>query len=72
MVEHGVGFKRDEGSRGTWVEVEFDQYRSQTESAYLVEVDGKEIWLPKSQVRNFFADGTCEVQEWLAREKGLI
>jgi hypothetical protein len=72
MTEHRTGFKRDEGSRGAWVEIGFDQYRYQTSMAYLVEIGGKEFWFPKSQTRNFFADGSCEIQEWLAREKGLI
>jgi len=46
----------------------------ETEKALLVDVgegEGKEIWLPKSQCE-VEDDCTIVVEEWLAKEKGLI
>ncbi len=48
-----------------------------TPKALLVEIDGEEYWLPKSQlgkatdVENEGDIGTIEIPKWLAEEKGL-
>ena len=43
----------------------------ETERAWLVFDGTREAWLPKSQVeRN--PDGTFTMEEWLAKEKGLL
>lgn len=42
----------------------------ETAYAYLTEYDGKELWLPKSQVT--WDDGTFTIPEWLAIDKGLV
>jgi hypothetical protein len=41
----------------------------ETDAAWLLEIDGEEIWLPKSQVE---WDGEyVTLPEWLAEERGL-
>ena len=50
-----------------------------TEKAVLIDCDGKEVWIPKSLIKNFddqeigtrFA-GNIEIPEWFAHEKELI
>ena len=48
----------------------------ETERAWLIDEGTKEVWIPKSQgeiyTRNL--DGTVDlfVEEWIAKEKGLI
>jgi hypothetical protein len=48
------------------------------EKALLVEVEGEQIWIPKSQIHDdsevYKADteGTLVIPEWLAKEKGLV
>jgi len=50
----------------------------ETDAALLVEIDGKEWWIPKSQidesseVRAEDDEGTLVITEWIATEKGLI
>lgn len=50
----------------------------QTEKALLVELDGKEIWVPQSQIDDdsevFEAggEGVLVVSEWWATERGLV
>jgi hypothetical protein len=49
--------------------------QNETPRAILVEVDGKEVWLPKSRVEvDRMADGTAEIRvpEWLAMKEGLM
>ena len=52
------------------VEIEGEVVR-ETERAWLIDVDGDEIWLPKS-ICTDNEDGTFTVPEWLAIEKGLV
>ena len=57
------------------VEVQFDELVHETDMAYLLEIYGQQMWIPKSQVDDLFEDGEGNkiiVKEWLAREKGLI
>lgn len=52
--------------------------KRETDLALLCEIDGDEIWIPKSQiaaesdVQGAHDKGTLIVKEWIAREKGLI
>ena len=43
----------------------------ETDKAYLLDVGGREVWVPKSQVQNN-EDGTFTLPEWLAIEKELV
>lgn len=54
------------------VTVCFDHIEHETRSAYLLAIDGEEIWIPKSQIRNFdeFLQ-EFKIPAWLAIEKGL-
>ena len=46
----------------------------------LVEIDGDEIWIPKSQIHDNsevydagdHSEGTLVITEWIAKEKGLL
>lgn len=50
----------------------------ETEFALLVEIDGEEVWMPKSQIQDESEvtepgdEGALVVTEWIAREKNLI
>jgi len=60
--------------------VEFSDVKAiaETEVALLCEVDGEEVWLPKSQVQDESEvwqkgdEGTLVVSEWIAKQKGLL
>ncbi len=64
-------------SRDNEVQIEDAECVRETDKALLVQVDGLEVWIPKSQLR----DGTelkergdvglLVIPEWLAEEKGL-
>ena len=54
------------------VEVDFDRIVGETDLAFLVEIDGEEYWLPKSQCEIDEGGKTVSMPEWLAEEKGLI
>lgn len=42
-----------------------------TDAALLVDFEGTQVWLPKSQVEDN-NDGTFTMPEWLAIEKGIV
>lgn len=52
--------------------------KHETEAAILCVVDGKEVWIPKSQiddsseVKEDGDEGTLVVSEWIAEQKDLI
>lgn len=50
---------------------DFEELIHETDLAYLVEIEGDEYWLPKSQCDIDEDDQTIEMPNWLAREKGL-
>lgn len=60
--------------------VRFDNVRAikETEAALLCLIEGKEVWIPKSQITDdseVYEDGhegILVVTEWIAFEKGLI
>lgn len=53
--------------------VEIDGWLKETEKAYLVVVDGDEVWLPKSLTELHISAKRSEVElpRWLAIEKGV-
>ena len=53
------------------VTIDFDELKHETDSAVLVEIDGEDIWIPKSQITTM-SDFDLDIPEWLAIEKGLI
>ena len=60
-----------------WVHLEDCTVKRATEKALLVEYDGREFWLPRSQVSEGekYEEGdagvTISVTEWVAKQKGL-
>jgi hypothetical protein len=54
-------------------EFEFEEIRFETLLAYLLIVDGEEIWIPKSQIIAIDKrDMQAEISLWLAEKKGWI
>jgi hypothetical protein len=54
-------------------EFEFEEIRFETLLAYLLIVDGEEIWIPKSQIIAIDKrDMQAEIPLWLAEKKGWI
>lgn len=55
------------------VTIYFDELLHQTDDAYKLLIDREQIWLPKYACRDLDEeDGTVEVLEKVAVEKGLI
>ncbi len=60
-----------------WVRVEYDDILRVTENAVLLDIDGEDVWMPKSQMDADYSDrvgqgeGHMYVTEWIAGEKGL-
>lgn len=55
--------------------IDFDGVIAQTERGVLVNVDGDEIWIPKSLVDNLDSiedDGYLELPVWFAEQEGLV
>jgi hypothetical protein len=50
----------------------------ETEKAILCEIDGKQVWLPKSQIHDdsevykMGTEGELVISQWLAEEKDLV
>lgn len=71
-----TGFWDKKPSETVWVDVEGPL--RETDAAYLFDIDGEEVWLPKSQVkarkRNLDLTGfvRIEVPRWLAAKNGLV
>jgi hypothetical protein len=61
-----------------YVHVNVDKVLRETEKAFLVLVDGEEVWLPHSQIADWddYEAGdenvTMSVTEWIAEQKGLL
>lgn len=53
------------------VDLEIDRIKHRTEKAILITKDGKDVWLPKSQIE-INDDDTITLPEWLAIEKELV
>lgn len=54
------------------VGVKYDELEKETESAFLITIDGENIWIPKSQSRLYDVNKKIYIPEWLAFKKGLI
>lgn len=53
------------------IEVCYDEFVSETADAWLIEVDGIDIWFPKSECQIDKRGETIDVPKWLARREGL-
>ena len=57
------------------VEIDVDEFKTETEKSYLFVIKGKEIWIPKSVCEELDVDengGFIYVQEWFAEQEDLI
>lgn len=54
------------------VDVEVDRWLTETPQALLLVINGKRVWLPKSQVEFNEEDGTVSMPEYYAIDKELI
>lgn len=60
-----------------YVHIDVDVILGITDKAFLVSIDGEEIWLPASQIFDpeEYEKGdeniTLSITQWIAREKGL-
>jgi hypothetical protein len=78
--------RRVEEDNDEWVEVPFDNLLAQTPKAFLIEFDGDEYWVAKSQVDNTEAleeemskppqergeTDVIIVPRWVARQNGWL
>ena len=56
------------------IEILFDEYvrKIATEKAHAVKIDGKIVWLPKSQCKDLDTHKhSVMVEDWLVKAKGL-
>jgi hypothetical protein len=64
-------------SNSRWVHIDVDRIEQETDAAFLLDIDGEEIWVPKSQVADArdYVKGdenvSMSITEWIARQKGL-
>lgn len=64
-------------SQSGWVHLDVDEVLRETDKAFLLLIDGEEVWVPKSQVSDADkyeagdTDVTVSVTTWLAEQKGL-
>jgi len=60
------------------VSFEVDEVVKETEAAFLCSIEGEELWIPKSQLKDGSDEleeggsGTIVIPTWLAEEKGLV
>lgn len=52
-------------------DISFTTVIQETEKAYLLLIEGEEVWLPKSQVEVHEGDQVVVCPNWLCEEKGL-
>lgn len=61
----------------SWVHLDVEEVKRETDKAFLVVIDGEQVWIPKSQIDSpdDYEEGdtncTISVTEWIANEKGL-
>lgn len=53
-------------------EYEVEEYKHETDKAWLLVIDGEEYWLAKSQCDYDEEEMVVEIPDWLAEEKGLL
>ena len=54
------------------VEVVYSKIVATTEKAYLLDIGGKELWMPKSHCELDEETHTAFLTDWIAEQKGLI
>lgn len=54
------------------LDINYDELVTETEAAWLLSIDGREVWLPKSQCRIYEKTKVIYVPEWLATERDLV
>lgn len=54
------------------VEIPYDEIVHETTMAWLITIDGDEVWIPMSICKLNEQNREIEMPEWLAIEKGLI
>lgn len=52
--------------------VPYSEIEHETCAATLFSIDGKKVWLPKSQTKIHFKEREVELPEWLAIDKDLV
>lgn len=61
-----------------WVSFEDVEVKKETDKAILCDIEGEEIWIPKSQISDDSevyeedTSGTLIISRWLAKEKDLV
>lgn len=64
-------------SASDWVHLQVDEIKKETEKAFLMVIDGEEVWIPKSQMADpdDYEEGECDcevsITHFIAIEKGL-
>lgn len=64
-------------SASSWVHLDVEVIKAETDMAFLLVIDGDEYWIPKSQISDpeIYAvddeDVTVSVTEYIANQKGL-
>jgi len=61
-----LGIPRDE-----LLTIDYDALLHEGEMAWLIEIDGRQVWLPKSECELDEDDGTIEVPKWICDEEDL-
>jgi len=56
----------------TEISIKFDSLGKPTEKAFLIIIDGREIWLPKSETRMYEKNKKVYIPDWIALKNGLI
>ncbi len=60
-----------------YVHLDVEKILRETDKAFLLLVDGEEIWIPKGQIANpdDYSEGdincTVSITEWIANQKGI-
>lgn len=63
--------KRRETTEKQLVDFDVERWLTSTPSAWLLQIDGKRVWLPKSQCEFYEDEGVVTMPDWLAIEKEL-
>lgn len=60
------------GKQDKILEFEDCHYEHETDHAWLLDIEGEKVWVPKSQCEYDESTGILEIPEWLALAKELI
>lgn len=64
-------------SNSKYIDLDVDEIIKETNLAFLLLIDGEELWMPKNQVADSedYKEGdkelTISITEWIAKQKGL-